>query len=255
MSRRYDNSVIYVPMEIYWGEDYVWKDGVCYAHLLGSSDYIITSQGDIISIRQENPRLLKTWSNQHGHQYIELYGNRYLVHRLVAKTFLYNKKNDNLVRHLDDEPHNNDYMNLSWGTAKDNRNDCVRNNHDFRKPVYCFETETIYRSCADAARSLGVQKSQITFCCQGKRGHAGGYHFCYESEMWEKKNDPSWLHLHSPYKPLVAYGPNGEVKKYNSRREAANDIGIPDCGISSVLSGHLKHTHGWRFEEGEPCYE
>lgn len=28
-------------------------------------------------------------------------------------------------------------------------------------------------------------------------------------------------------------------------------IDIPDSGISNVISGRIKQTHGWRFEDGE----
>ena len=50
-----------------------------------------------------------------------------LIHRLVAAAFLPNPENKPLVRHLDDNPHNNVVENLAWGTYSDNQNDRVRN--------------------------------------------------------------------------------------------------------------------------------
>lgn len=45
------------------------------------------------------------------------------------------------------------------------------------KPIYCVETNKVYRSASEAAKELNLQKSKISNCCTGKRTHTGGYHF------------------------------------------------------------------------------
>lgn len=49
------------------------------------------------------------------------------VHRLVALAFLPNPNNPPIVRHLDDDRHNNHVSNLAWGTQMDNRRDAALN--------------------------------------------------------------------------------------------------------------------------------
>lgn len=256
MSRNFDDSYAHVPIEIFWGQDIVTQGGVDYARIPRYPDYIATSEGDIIDIRNpDKPKYLKPWVSRSGHNYVEIEGKSFLLHRLIAESYLPNHSNYPIVRHLNDDPYDNRLSNLAWGTAKDNRNDCVRNGHEFRRGVYCFETDRIYRSGVEASRILGVSKEQICLACQGKRDHAKGYHFCYEDEIEIRKSDSSWMHRHSQLKPLTAYGPNGEVYEFGSRKEASEYLGIRNSGISSVLSGRLTHTHGWRFKEGKRSYE
>ena len=50
---------------------------------------------------------------------------RYLVHRLVAETYLENPDNKPYVCHKDDNPQNNDVQNLWWGTPKENAQDMI----------------------------------------------------------------------------------------------------------------------------------
>lgn len=253
MSRRYDESRCYLPDEAIYRGIY-WQDGVGYALIYPYKDYYVTSEGDVISRKKERPRYLKQWHTNHGHLYVDLSENgvreRRLVHKLVADAFLCNPNHYPIVRHLDDDPENNNYRNLAFGTAMDNRKDMIINGHDYKRGVYCYETDTVYSSCRGAARDLGVDYSAITLCCQGKTHTCAGYHLCYAQDIDEKLSDPDWLRVRTPYKPVIAISPEGVWMDFPSRKEAAEYIGIPDCGISSVLSGHQPHSHGWRFKEG-----
>jgi hypothetical protein len=52
------------------------------------------------------------------------------VHVLVAMTWVSPSPFDGAwVLHRDDNPRNNHYTNLYWGTARDNKADCLRNGH------------------------------------------------------------------------------------------------------------------------------
>jgi len=48
-----------------------------------------------------------------------------------------------------------------------------------RKPVTCIETGETFISLAEAAKSLGIQRSSINHVCLGKRKRAGGLTFSY----------------------------------------------------------------------------
>lgn len=254
MSRKYDEAFLDLPAGLPF-EDRVADCGIIYQKIPGHYYYYVTNYGDVISFMQREPRLLKTWSNKVGHLYVGISNEngtteKYLVHRLVAEAFIPNPNNYPVVRHLNDIPWDNRIENLAWGTQKDNVADMYRNGNAYVKAVYCFENGKTYDSCADAARDTGVFKSQITTCCQGKTGTANGLHFCYLDEKEEKMNDPLWLRIRNGYKSIIAISKDGNQIRFNSRKEAAETLGIPDCGISSVVNGKLKHTHGWTFVEG-----
>lgn len=256
MSRHFDDSVLHIPDEVLGSEYYYDEDSrVEYARIPFSDSHYITSNGDVISYVKEIPKLLKTYKNQHGHHYVDICNNggkvKSLVHRLVAQAFIPNPSNDPIVRHLDDNPDNNYYKNLAWGTQKDNRADSVKNENDFRVSVYCYEKNKEYRSGADAAEDLKVSRASITHCCKGQASDVKGYHVCYLDEKDEKLKDPNWIkeHVNGNFKPVIGISPDGEECRYGSRKEAAEKIGIPECGISSVLHGTIKHTHGWKFRE------
>lgn len=147
-------------------------------------------------------RFLKpTHGDGHGHLAIKA-GKKEMrrqgyVHRLIAQAFVPNENNYSIVRHLDDDPSNNEIENLAWGTQKDNHADAVRNGTSYtltaedrekgfqkiRKPVYAINRETgertLYPGQTEAARILGLQQANVFKVLQGKRSHAGGYGFEY----------------------------------------------------------------------------
>lgn len=53
-------------------------------------------------------------SDIHGYMRVKLGGKAYLVHRLVAETFLENPENFKTVDHIDRNPSNNTVSNLRW---------------------------------------------------------------------------------------------------------------------------------------------
>ena len=253
MSRQYDQKFLDVPDLL--GGDVYYDGNIIYARVPGYVDYFVSNDGNVISFRKESPRLLSTWENQHGHKYVELTDNgvkrKVLVHRLMAEAFLPNPDNYPVVRHLNDIPDDNRLENLAWGTHLDNRNDMIRNGHEFKRAVYCLELDIFFDSVKEAAEYFGVDKSAITMCCRGYSHTVKGYHLCYEEDIEEKMNDPEWLKVRDGTKPVIAYRPNGEKRYFRSRKEAAEELGLAASGISNVIAGRIKHVKGWRFKEGE----
>jgi len=76
-------------------------------------------------------RVLRDKINGNGRPTVQLARNGkmtpYLVHRLVALTWVPNPDNHRVVRHWDDNPLNNTAANLLWGTFSENQLDRIRN--------------------------------------------------------------------------------------------------------------------------------
>lgn len=104
----------------------------------------------------------------------------YLVHRLVAQTFIPNPDNLPEINHKDCDGHNNRIDNLEWCDRAHNINYADRTLKAMKaseKKIICIETGVIYESGTKAAKALGLQKSKISLCCNGKRKTTGGLHW------------------------------------------------------------------------------
>lgn len=55
------------------------------------------------------------------------------------------------------------------------------------KAVRCVETNAVYSSATEAENKLGISRTHIGSCCQGNRQTAGGYHWEYFDEMYERR--------------------------------------------------------------------
>ena len=126
----------------------------------------------------------------------------------------------NVVRHLNDVKIDNRLTNLAWGTRSDNMQDCIRNGHynyeaavrgakiggkktgaknlaiigkktgakngkRSSKPVRCLETGIIYPNAYEAERQLGIDRANISHCCNGRYKTAGGYHWEFVNQIAE----------------------------------------------------------------------
>jgi hypothetical protein len=121
------------------------------------------------------------------------------------------------------------------------------------KPVYCFETQTLYDSMHHASRELNVSQSQIFKCCRKMLIQAKGYHFCYEDDIFDY--EPKFDERHNSAKKVIAYKRNKlgdgqyflQKLYFNSINEAGRRLGIAPPMISNVIHGKHKSTHGYYF--------
>lgn len=115
----------------------------------------------------------------------------FLVHRLVAQTFLKNPNNYLVVNHKDEDKSNNRVDNLEWCTHKYNSNYGTRNermiktqtnNLKYSKKVYQYtlkgELVKIWPSVAECGRN-GFNKGHIASCCRGKHKTHKGFYWSY----------------------------------------------------------------------------
>lgn len=191
--------------------------------------------------------------------------HRYL-HRLVAEAFIPNPDGYPEVRHLDDDPSNNEVWNLAWGDQYANVQDCIRNGHfryftreDVEKanamrrtPIVAVDLKSgkriFFDSQQEASRQLGVDQSSIHDVIYGRKRGCNGYYFAFQKDF-----DDSFDHVNHAYRrmrrPVRAIKlSTGETRIYESARQAANDLGISEAGVSLALNGKSRYMRDWSFE-------
>lgn len=102
------------------------------------------SISNLARIRRDAPgkgtrpgRILKSYTGNHGYKQVRLTPENggksavYMIHRLMALTFIPNPEDLPIVRHLNDLPWDNRIENLAWGTQSDNMFDVTRNGNHF----------------------------------------------------------------------------------------------------------------------------
>ena len=146
--------------------------------------YAATEDGRIYSYRSK--RFLKPSDNGHGYYQVALCKDgirkNYLIHRLIAATYLPNPENLALVNHKDEDKLNNCVENLEYCTAKYNINygTCIERSAKSRqKKVICVETQEVFDSINEAAKVVDIVHSGISDCLAGRKKTAGGYHWKY----------------------------------------------------------------------------
>lgn len=169
-----------------------WKDIKGYEGL-----YQISNLGRIKSVerhdtlgRHVRERKLKFQSNKDGYLNVTLRSNNvkktYLVHRLVAKTFIPNPHGFPEINHKDTIRNNCMASNLEWCDRKYNVNyadakEKIIKKH--QKKVAQIDKygkiKQIFSSIKEASKNIKIPDSNISACCKGKRKTAGGYAWKY----------------------------------------------------------------------------
>jgi hypothetical protein len=145
----------------------------------------------------------KTYGSSYTSGYMLVFYKKkgYLVHRLVAETWLHNPEKKPQVDHIDNKPGNNTLANLRWVTRSENIQHSYDTNANRKshaaaqsRPIRCIETQTEYPSATIAAKELGLHRGNICSVLNGRYKTTGNLTFEYveepdlENECW--KNHP-----------------------------------------------------------------
>ena len=154
--------------------------------------YKVTSKGDVLNVKYEVPRILKKRKDSDGYTRVVLYIDNvpkgFMIHRLVALTFIDNPKNLPVVNHINEVKNDNNYKNLEWCTVAynnkyGNRLRSVRDKHSV--PVVQMDMAgkevNKFKSIGDAAKAYGFCRNKISMVCRNKRESFHGYKWAFVS--------------------------------------------------------------------------
>ena len=134
-------------------------------------------------------KILKGNINKNGYIIVDLHKKgkikKFLLHRLIAETFIPKVKGKNIINHKDNNPTNNQVNNLEWCTQSEN----IKYAYEFgnkkaphQKRIIQFDRNNNFicewESQTQIERVLGIKQANISKVCLGKRSQAGGY-------LWE----------------------------------------------------------------------
>ena len=168
----------------------IWKDIIGYEGL-----YQVSNKGNVKN-KQRNKYLVPKKNNR-GYLGIELTNEKhrkmFLIHRLVAQSFISNPKRLPNVNHKDENPKNNSVENLEWCSQSYNvlysmqkqgknsikKNGVARNskNKDTHKSIKNIEKNIVFENSLQIKQKYGYKQSSILDCCRGKRKTAYSYHW------------------------------------------------------------------------------
>ena len=233
----------------------------------GFRNYYISDKGRLYSSLSDS-FIRPTPVGDCGHLDVCLWdnGRRYhrYIHRLVAETFIPNPYNLPMVRHLDNDPTNNEVENLAWGTQLNNMRDCIEagrfryfSDKDRELAMQKRRTsvtavnlktgeEIEYISQQEASRDLGMTQGSINGVLRGLSTHAHGYYFYFT-------NDPKPIDVrnykysrHDAFIKAIDLH-SGKEYIFKGQTEAARKLGMSISSVSMVLSGKMRSAKGFVF--------
>ena len=244
----------------------IWKDIPGY-----EGRYQVSNIGRVKSFRCDSTtgwrcivKILNPILTSEGYYAVSLLNKQFLIHRLVAKTFISNVYKKPVVDHINTVKTDNRVENMRWVTQKENLfNDIshkrrlksvreslkgkigIEANRHRKVFQYSINGEFIreWGCISDACRELSIaNSSNIAQCCKGKQKQSNGY-------IW--RYDPCQVRPVSlREKAILQYDKDGVfMKKWNRITDAAKFYDTSTGRICSCLKGNTKSCKGfiWKY--------
>jgi hypothetical protein len=138
-------------------------------------------------------QIIKTHLNTCGYVRVTLHSERkskrFLLHRLVLKTFNGEIPKDLETDHLKGRKLDNRLFMLEAVTSSENTRRAFalglqKGGRGFNKPVYQYtlqgEFVDLFESCKQASAHIGLSKTSVSACARGVSSTAGGYKWTFK---------------------------------------------------------------------------
>ena len=164
-------------------ENEIWKEIPLYI-TNNVSNFFISSLG---RFKNNKGQILCDYKYSSGYKRISILKKNYLLHRLVAITFIPNPENKEQVNHIDGNKLNNSVENLEWVTNQENQIHKVNTGlyKGFHKVIQYDKNMNIlqkFNSIIEASKSLSISTSCISDNCRGKTKQTKcGFQFRYDN--------------------------------------------------------------------------
>lgn len=281
----------------------IWKDIPGYEGLYQVSNdgqvkslerklYTVTENGEMIPFEIRPGRILKPGNtlgkSEAGYKYVSLAKHDkkpFLIHRLVALTFLPTVEGKPLVNHKNGNKIDNRLENLEWCNKSENQlhsYHVLGNKPDFTAMLASHGTrgkfygahpqaravirydlsgnETGRFSCIkEAVEKTGVSANSIIDVCYGRKSQANGEKWAYAETKGRRRSNSAWMKENNPMsgktggecpnsKAVKQYDKSGNfLKEYGSGEEAERSTGIKH--VSCACRGERKTAGGyvWKY--------
>lgn len=152
-----------------------------------SNCYLVDTNGNIYNIEGKKLSYYRSWN---GYDRVRLQRdlprNLYLVHRIVAETYIENPLNYPIVNHKNNIRHDNNVDNLEWCDNSYNQKQRFKSGHKPSKnkkvkqiDINTGEVIKVWETPKEVYKELGIQAQNISKVCRGLRNQAGGYKWKY----------------------------------------------------------------------------
>ena len=208
---------------------------------------------------------MKQYVNNKGYYTARLNKNgsekTYLIHRLVAETFIPNPNNLPEVNHKDEKKNNNCVDNLHWctkvfnnGYGKLDKYGRRKSRKHIMKKVAQYDLNgsllNVYDGLLLAKERTGINNNCINRCCSGELKTSGGYIWKYvddETPIEEyiiskaKKTTGKQVEQYDLYDNFIKIFPSCEA----AARELGTNSGTP---INRCARGERKTAYGFKWK-------
>ena len=230
--------------------------------------YYVFPNGNIYNTKSKI--LLKPTIKNDNYQHVGLSKNGkktdFLVHILVANTFISKPSDKTFINHKDGNKSNNNISNLEWVTNSENILHALNIGLINTRNVifdfiiqYNLDNKEIekFNSITEASRHTNINRNSITKACNGIYKTAGSYIWKYIKnnnivKIENVKVENVKVEENKVF--IIQFNLNNvEIAKYNSICEASIKTNIYKKGISNVCNGYKKTAGGyiWKFSNNK----
>jgi len=193
--------------------------------------------------------------NDNGYIRVYIYKKTFLLHRLVALTFLENQENKKTVNHKDGNKLNNTIDNLEFATNKEQQIHKFQNNlgNNFTRKIKQYDLEWNFikehKSIADAAKEINISKGTIQGVLSGKRKTAAGFVWKYSDDENIDFNEKITINKNRGRKVCQYDLGMNLIKIHNSISDASRNLNIHKNNIWAVIKNNKKTSGGfiWKY--------